>query len=216
MRGLLLSGGGSHPSVNPGHQLSAHKQPIRRYVTPPAPDVTCPDDRADVPQPVRDPTEPAPPHQAHHHGERHHRRILVGAAVVVGVARRGDTNSNTGSGTQASTVAAAPAPRRFDTPQAIVTYLDTRGLTCSRYETVEGATSAVARGRCYVGTDEVTVGVYAIHSDVEAQWTTMTSLLGGIASVHMALGENWTVNGPAAWTKQVAEVMGVEFRQQVS
>lgn len=95
-----------------------------------------------------------------------------------------------------------------------MTYLDSVGNTCSGYEAVQGATGAIARGRCYVGASEVTVGVYAIHDDVEQHWQSLAGLLKGVSPLYMALGENWTVNGPEMWTKQVAESMGATFRSQ--
>lgn len=145
--------------------------------------------------------------------------LLVAGAVTVGLALRSDGSETAGASSSPSPSASpspstGPAPQRFDTPQALITYLDSRGHTCNRYESVEGALNAVGRGRCYVGAAEVTVGVYAIHSDVEAQWQTMAGLLAGVSPVYMALGENWTVNGPEAWTRQVADTMGVVFRAQ--
>jgi hypothetical protein len=137
--------------------------------------------------------------------------LLVAGAIAVSLSLR------SGGGTEAApsaSLTASPVPSRFDSPQALVTYLDSIGHTCSGYEAVQGATRAIARGRCYVGADEVTVGVYAIHSDVQAQWDLLAGTLQGISPVYMALGENWTVGGPEQWTKQVAASMGATFRSQ--
>jgi hypothetical protein len=142
--------------------------------------------------------------------------LLVALAVSLGVAFGDDDRQPAASQAAAAATTGAPsvAPRRFETPQALVTYLDSRGHTCSRYEAVQGATGAVARGRCYVGATEVTVGVYAIHSDAEAQWQLIAGTMKGILPVYMVIGENWTIGGPEAWARQVADTMGAEFRAQ--
>jgi hypothetical protein len=156
------------------------------------------------------------------HQPRHRRRawlvaavvvaaLLIAGATAVGLSLRPDGDAEAAPSASPS---ASPVPSRFDSPQALVTYLDSIGHTCSGYEAVQGATGAIARGRCYVGADEVTVGVYAVHSDVQAQWDLLAGTLQGISPVYMALGENWTVGGPEQWTKQVAVSMGATFRSQ--
>ncbi|MFG2044167.1 hypothetical protein [Dactylosporangium sp. NPDC048998] len=105
--------------------------------------------------------------------------------------------------------AAETPPRRFASPQALVEYLDRRGLACDDYEAVDDARDAVGRGRCVAAGQQVDVGVYAVHSEVEAQWV---ALAGIREPLFMALGENWAVDGPADWTKRVAEVMNVQYR----
>jgi hypothetical protein len=102
-------------------------------------------------------------------------------------------------------------PQRFASPQALVEYLDRRGLTCGDFEAVDAVHDGTGRGRCLAGGAQVGVGVFAIHDEVEAQWS---SLAGGRGPLFMALGENWTVDGPAGWTKRVAEVLDAQYRAQ--
>jgi hypothetical protein len=100
----------------------------------------------------------------------------------------------------------APPPT-FASPQALVQYLDRHGLACDDYKAV----SAAGQGRCLAGGHEVGVGVYATHGDAEAQWV---ALSGSQGPVYMAVGENWTVEGPAGWTKRVADVMKAQYRSR--
>jgi hypothetical protein len=142
--------------------------------------------------------------------------LLIAVAISLGVAFGDDDHQPAASHSAAAATPGAPSvvPRRFETPQALVTYLDSRGHTCSRYEAIQGAKNAVGRGRCYVGATEVTIGVYAIHSDAEAQWQLIAGTMKGILPVYMVIGENWTIDGPEAWARQVADTTGAEFRAQ--
>ncbi|WP_426504059.1 hypothetical protein ACPPVO_41480 [Dactylosporangium sp. McL0621] len=129
--------------------------------------------------------------------------LVVGAVAVVLVGRIDRPPS----------VAEDVAPQTFSSPRALVDYLDRRGLPCSGYEAVEapaGVVKAGERGRCTAGGRQVGVGVYAGHAEIEAQWAAEA----GRGPLFMALGENWTVDGPADWTKRVAGVMGVQYRAQ--
>jgi hypothetical protein len=133
--------------------------------------------------------------------------VLVAGAVLVVLIGRIDREP---------AEAADAAPQRFSSPQALVEYLDRRGLTCTGYEAVDAAAATLAgkaleRGRCMAGGHQVGVGVYSIRSDVEAQWSTAAD---SHAPLYMALGENWTVDGPADWTKRVADVMSAQYRAQ--
>nr|BFE56822.1 hypothetical protein GCM10020063_013480 [Dactylosporangium thailandense] len=139
--------------------------------------------------------------------------LVVGAVLVVLIGRidRGHTP------------AADSAPQTFPSPQALVDYLDRRGLPCSGYEAVGVAANvpakAVGRGRCTADGRPVDVGVYAGHSDVEAEWSAESGQSGGPGRsgrgpLFMALGENWTIDGPADWTRRVADVMRAQFRTQ--
>ncbi|MEV8513648.1 hypothetical protein [Dactylosporangium sp. NPDC051484] len=103
----------------------------------------------------------------------------------------------------------AKPPRWFSSPQALVDYLDRRGLSCDGYEAVDDTQNAVGRGHCVAAGQPVDVGVYAGHSDVEAQWAAQA---GSREPLFMALGENWAVDGPADWTRRVAEVMNAQYR----
>jgi hypothetical protein len=103
------------------------------------------------------------------------------------------------------------APTTFATPQALVSYLGERGLVCTGYESVQTGQDG-GRGRCVAGGADVAVGVYAAASDVEALWA---AAAGTGHPVAMALGQNWTVNGPADWTRRVADVMNVQYRARM-
>ncbi|WP_433617392.1 hypothetical protein ACQP2P_17785 [Dactylosporangium sp. CA-139114] len=133
--------------------------------------------------------------------------LVVGAVLVVLIGRidRGHAP------------AADSAPQTFTSPQALVDYLDRRGLPCSGYEAVGVAADvpakAVGRGRCTAAGGPVDVGVYAGRGDVEAEWSAEAGRAGR-GPLFMALGENWTVDGPADWTKRVADVMSAQFRSQ--
>ncbi|WP_433204508.1 hypothetical protein ACQP00_36045 [Dactylosporangium sp. CS-047395] len=106
---------------------------------------------------------------------------------------------------------AADAPQTFSSPHALVDYLERRGLPCSGYEAVSAPGKATERGRCTAGGQVVGVGVYPAHSDVEAQWSAEA---GNPGPLFMALGENWTVDGPADWTKRVADALSAQYRAQ--
>lgn len=127
--------------------------------------------------------------------------VVAGAVLAVLVGRIGRAPAET----------AEASPKRFPSPQALVAYLDGRGLACTGYEAVESAPNAIGRGRCVAAGSEVGVGVYAAHSDAEAEWV---ALARSQATLYMALGENWTVDGPAEWIRQVAEVMDAQYRGQ--
>ncbi|WP_433076166.1 hypothetical protein ACQP1P_31000 [Dactylosporangium sp. CA-052675] len=136
--------------------------------------------------------------------------LVVGAVLVVLIGRidRGHAP------------AADSAPQTFTSPQALVDYLDRRGLPCSGYEAVgvdaDVPAKAVGRGRCTAAGGPVDVGVYAGHGDVEAEWSAEAGQSGraGRGPLFMALGENWTIDGPADWTRRVADVMSAQFRSQ--
>lgn len=107
--------------------------------------------------------------------------------------------------------AAEAPPHTFATPEALVEYLGGHGLPCGGYESVASAGTAL-HGRCAAGGAAVAVGVYKIHSEVEAQWA---ATAGVRQPVFMALGENWSVDGPADWTRQVADVLNVQYRARL-
>ncbi|MEU7866906.1 hypothetical protein [Dactylosporangium sp. NPDC049140] len=130
--------------------------------------------------------------------------VLVVGAVLVVLIGRIDRHPS---------VAEDVAPQTFSSPRALVDYLDRRGLPCTGYEAVEAAAVVVKageRGRCTAGGRQVGVGVYAGHDEAEAQWAAEA----GRGPLFMALGENWTVDGPADWTKRVADVMSAQYRAQ--
>ncbi|WP_432972704.1 hypothetical protein [Dactylosporangium sp. CA-233914] len=163
-----------------------------------------------VPPDPDDATQPLPPPPPRQHPIHRPPAGLI-AALAVGVVIAGAVLVMLiGRIDRKPAEAAETAPQRFASPQALVEYLDRRGLPCTGYEPVD-ASAALGRGRCEAAGQEVGVGVYAIHSDVEAQWS---SLADGGRPLFMALGENWTVEGPADWTRRVAEVMNAQYRQQ--
>ncbi|MER7276597.1 hypothetical protein ABT369_19355 [Dactylosporangium sp. NPDC000244] len=133
--------------------------------------------------------------------------LVVGAVLVVLIGRIDRGHAPT----------ADSAPQTFPSPQALVDYLDRRGLPCSGYEAVgvdaNVPAKAVGRGRCTADGRPVDVGVYAGRGDVEAEWSAEAGQ-SGHGPLFMALGENWTIDGPADWTKRVADVMRAQFRTQ--
>ncbi|GAA3287686.1 hypothetical protein Dvina_35750 [Dactylosporangium vinaceum] len=164
-----------------------------------------------------DATQPLPPPPPREHPVHRPPTAMI-AALAVGVLVAGAAVAILiGRIDREPAATADAAPQWFTSAQALVDYLDRRGLPCSGYEAVDASpavatvSGSVSRGRCTAGGSAVGVGVYAEHSDVEAQWSTQA---GGHAPVFMALGQNWTVDGPADWTRRVAEVMSAQYRTQ--
>ncbi|MER7007103.1 hypothetical protein ABT297_29250 [Dactylosporangium sp. NPDC000555] len=168
-------------------------------------------DHLDPPAPDPEATQPLPPPPPRQHPV--HRPpvaliaflaagvVIAGAVLAILLGRIGPDPAP----------ASGSPPRRFLSPQALVDYLDRRGLGCDGFQAVDDARNAVGRGRCVAAGQPVAVGVYEGHSDVEAQWVAMA---GSREPLFMALGENWAVDGPAGWTRRVAEVMNVQYRAQ--
>ncbi|WP_432825231.1 hypothetical protein [Dactylosporangium sp. CA-092794] len=152
---------------------------------------------------------PPPPPREHH---IHRPPALLIALLAAGVVLAGALLAVLiGRIDREPAAAAESPPQRFPSPQALVDYLDRRGLECTGYEAVEGAGNALGQGRCTAAGAEVGIGVYAAHSDVEAQWT---ALSGRRVPLYMAIGDNWAVDGPAEWTKRVAEALNAQYRVQ--
>ncbi|MEV6923010.1 hypothetical protein AB0M46_00650 [Dactylosporangium sp. NPDC051485] len=128
--------------------------------------------------------------------------VVVAVAVVIVLLGR--------IGKEPAAAAETP-PQRFPSPQALVEYLDRHGLSCDSYEALDDASDAFGRGRCVAGGATVGVGVYEAHAEVEAEWKT---LAGSRDRLFMALGDNWAVDGPADWTRRVAEALNAQYRAQ--
>lgn len=108
---------------------------------------------------------------------------------------------------------AAPPPR-LDSPQVIVDRLAELGMPCANLDPISNPVGAVARSSCYVGTDQVTISVYASHEDVEAQWEMHKALLLGEMDAALVIGDIWTLNpDDREWGKRAAELLGAEFRE---
>jgi hypothetical protein len=126
------------------------------------------------------------------------------------------------------TPAAAPAPATtsaaptvpvdggtYDSPLVLIDALAKQGISCATYSAVAQPTGAVARGSCYVGAEEYTVGIYASAADARAQPDTMVELLKGTADVNLVLGRNWTLGCPDEKSaRSVAAVLGGEVFHQ--
>lgn len=137
------------------------------------------------------------------------------AAVMLGFALYRVSNHVDDSAAQRAAEAASPTPRTFTNAVDLLANLNALGLGCNNYEPIDRPTGAITRGVCYVsGTVEVTIGIYASRADAEATWSTLTGLLHGVSPVDMAIGPNWTVSGPADWTRRVAAATGAEYRTQ--
>ncbi|HTJ37489.1 MAG TPA: hypothetical protein VL738_30030 [Dactylosporangium sp.] len=167
-------------------------------------------DHQDAPVPDPEATVPLPPPVRPEPDHRPARGLIAGLAAGV-VLAGGVLAVLIGRIDRSPAEAAEGPPQRFASPQALVDYLDRRGLTCDAYETVGDSRDGIGRGRCEAGGASVGVGVYAIHSEVEAQWS---SLAGSREPLFMALGDNWTVDGPADWTRRVADALNAQYRAQ--
>ncbi|MFG3418755.1 hypothetical protein [Micromonospora sp. NPDC048063] len=115
----------------------------------------------------------------------------------------------------ATTSAAAAAPPvdggTYESPLLLVDALVKGGINCARYEAVAQPTGAVARGSCWVGAEEYTIGIYASAADAREQPNAEAEMLEGVADVDLVLGRNWTVGCPdPAACRAVAAVLGGE------
>ncbi|MFI5910435.1 hypothetical protein [Dactylosporangium sp. NPDC051541] len=164
---------------------------------------------------IDDATQPLPPPPPREHPVHRPPTAMI-AALAVGVLVAGAAVAILiGRIDRQPAAAADAAPQWFNSAQSLVDYLDRRGLPCTGYEAVDAVAAAtvpgsVSRGRCTAGGSAVGVGVYSEHSDVEVQWSTQA----GHGPLFMAIGQNWTVDGPADWTRRVAEVMSAQYRTQ--
>ncbi|MDW3849644.1 hypothetical protein NMK34_23810 [Micromonospora sp. BRA006-A] len=146
-------------------------------------------------------------------------RLIPGAAVLVALALTGCSGSDEPPAATPTTGSpAASASSRppvdggtFDSPLLLVEALNKGGVACKNYEAIAQPQGAVARGRCYVGADEYTIGIYASAADARAQPDFQAELLEGVSDVDMVLGRNWTVGCPGPTTcREVAEALGGE------
>ncbi|MGI5242735.1 hypothetical protein [Dactylosporangium sp. CA-139066] len=171
-----------------------------------------PDAEATVPLPDLDgqPTVPLPPPVRTEPAHRPPTALIAG--LVAGVLIAGGVLAVlVGRIGREPAAASEGPPQRFASPQALVEYLDRRGFACNSFEAVGDLHDGTGQARCVAGGARVGVGVYAIHSEVEAQWS---ALAGSRDPLFMALGENWTVDGPADWTKRVADALDAQYRAQ--
>ncbi|MBM0255512.1 hypothetical protein [Micromonospora sp. 4G55] len=117
--------------------------------------------------------------------------------------------------TTASPTPSAPRPPAdggsYDSPLVLVEALGKGGITCTGYSAIAQPRGALARGNCYVGGEEYTVGIYKSPAQARQQPNTMAELLEGVSDVNLVLGRNWTVGCPDQPScQQVAAVLGGE------
>lgn len=137
--------------------------------------------------------------------------LIVGgtlvAADVVGLAIRTATGHPSATPSQLGEVESIAQLRRE---------LTSRGLPeCGGYEAIDSPTGSRERGRCWVGTAEIVIGVYVDHASAAAQWDRKATLLEGVTDLCMATGTNWTVDGDdCGYVRRAAEVTGARYQQQ--
>lgn len=144
--------------------------------------------------------------------------LLPAVAVLAALALTGCSSNDETPATAASASPSAPASSgppvdggTYESPLLLVDALNKGGVACARYEAIANPSGATARGRCYVGPDEYTIGIYASASDARAQPDFQAELLKGVSDVDMVLGRNWTVGCPGPTTcREVAEALGGE------
>lgn len=121
---------------------------------------------------------------------------------------------------EANAAATAPSPSKsappvdggtYDSPVVLVDALSKAGINCANYEAIAEPTGAVARGSCYVGEEEWTIGIYASAADAREQPRMLAATLEGISDVNMVLGRNWTVGTHGKdWSDRVVRAVGGE------
>jgi hypothetical protein len=99
----------------------------------------------------------------------------------------------------------------YESPLLLVEALVKGGIDCTGYEAVASPTGAIARGSCYVGAEEYTVGIYKNAAQARQQPRALAKMLEGASDMDLVLGRNWTVGCPDLPScRAVAGVLGGE------